>query len=83
MDFFFFLFLKMYGERIWNIVEKGWEAPLKLDVTGRSTSELKPKQEWDKLDKIETNTQTLFSIFNRVNPDEFNRIVTCKRAKKA
>ena len=64
-------------------MEKGWEAPLKLDVTGRSTSELKPKQEWDKLDKIETNTQTLFIIFNGVNPDEFNRIATCKRAKKA
>ena len=42
-------------------MEKGWGAPLKLDMIGRSTSELKPKQEWDKLDKIETNTQTLLS----------------------
>ena len=31
-------------------MEYGWGHPLKLYVTERSTSKLKPKQEWNKID---------------------------------
>ena len=40
----------MQIERVWNLVEYGWGPPLKLEVNGKSTSKLKPQQEWDKLD---------------------------------
>ena len=65
-------------------MEYGWGSSLKLDVTGRSTGELKPKQEWDKLDNegSEANARALFSIFNGASPHEFRRIGTCKRAKE-
>ena len=36
-------FIKMQGEWVWNLVEYEWGAPLKLDMNGKSTSELKPK----------------------------------------
>ena len=56
---------------VWNLVEYGWGPALKLDVNKKSTSELKPKQEWDKLDNdgSEANAWAFFSIFNRVSPD--------------
>ena len=58
---------------------------LKLYVNGKSTDELKPKKEWHKLDNEESdaNARVLFSIFNRVSPNEFCKIATCKDAKKA
>ena len=61
----------MQGEMVWNLVEYGWGPTLKLDVNRKSTSELKPKQEWDKLDNdgSEANAWAFFSIFNRVSPD--------------
>ena len=43
-------FLKIQGEQVWNSVEYGQRPLLRLDVNGKSTSELKPKQEWGKLD---------------------------------
>lgn len=63
----------------------GWGPPLKLDVNGTSTSELKPKEEWDKLDNegSKANIKVLFSIFNGVSPDEFCRIANCTCAKEA
>ena len=59
--------------------------PLKLDVIGRSTRELKPKQECDKIDNkgSEVNTRALFSIFNGVSPNKFHKIAICKCAKEA
>ena len=43
-------FLKIQGEQVWNSLKYGQGPLLRLDVNGKSTSELKPKQEWDKLD---------------------------------
>ena len=56
-----------------------------LDAQGRSTGELKPKHEWDKVDNegSEANVRALFSIFNGVCPYEFHKIANYKRAKKA
>ena len=56
-----------------------------LDVHGRSTRELKPKQDWDKADNEvnEANTRALFNIFNGACPDEFHRIANCMHAKEA
>ena len=56
-----------------------------LDVRGRSLGELKPKQDWDKVDNegSEANVRALFSIFNRVCPDEFRKITNHTRAKEA
>ena len=64
-------FLKVQGEMVWNLVEYGWGPALKLDVNRKSTGELKPKQEWEKLDNdgSEANVWAFFSIFNRVSPD--------------
>ena len=75
----------MQGERVWNSIEYGWGPPLILDAQGRSTGELKPKHEWDKVDNegSEANVRALFSIFNGVCLDEFHKIANCKRAKKA
>ena len=57
------------GEIVWNSVEFGWRAPLKLDGTRRSTNKLKPKQDCDKLDKegSEDNAWGFYSIFNEVS----------------
>ena len=59
--------------------------PLKLDINGNSTGELKPKNEWDrsKNEVSEANAKTIFSIFNGVSPDEFKRIANCTKAKDA
>ena len=74
----------MKWEIVWNAVEYWWESSLKLDVIKRSTSELELKQEWDKIDnEVRTMLEPFFSIFNGVSPNEFCRIATCKRAKKA
>ena len=43
-------FLKIQGEQVWNLVKYGQGPLLRLDVNGKSISELKPKQEWEKLD---------------------------------
>ena len=55
-------FLKMQGKRVWNFVEYGQRPPLILDAQGRSTRELKPKNEWDKVDNegSEANAKALF-----------------------
>ena len=66
-------------------MEYGWWPSLILDVHGRSTKELKPKWDWDKVDneESEANARVLFSIFNGVYPDEFRRIENYTRAKEA
>ena len=63
------VFLKIQGERVWNLVEYGWGPPLILDAQGRSIRELKPKHEWDKVDNegSEGNVRALFRIFNGVS----------------
>ena len=66
-------------------MEYGWGPPLILDIHGRSTRELKPRQDWDKVDneRSEANVRPLFSIFNGVCLDEFFWITNCNRAKEA
>ena len=60
-----------------------------MSDTRRSTGEVKPKQEWDKLDNegSEVNAWALYNIFNGLGSNEFSnefcRITTCKCAKKA
>lgn len=51
---------------------------MKLDGIGKG--ELKPKQEWDKVDNEgnEVNVQALFSIFSGVSLDKFHKITTWK-----
>ena len=68
-------FLKLQGDMVQNLVEYGWGPPLILNAQGRSTRELKPKNEWDKADNegSEANARALFSIFNGVCLDEFHR----------
>ena len=63
----------MQRERVWNSVEYGWGPQLKFNVNEKSISELKLKQECDKLhnDGSEANAWALFSIFNGVSPIEF------------
>ena len=77
-------FLKMQGRQVLNLVEFGWGSSLKLNEIGRSTGELKHKQEWDKLDNEDSdaNAQSLYNIFNGDTLDEFRRIVTCKWVKE-
>ena len=72
-------------QRVWDSVEYGWRSPLILDAQGRSTCELNPKHEWDKVNNegSEANARALFSIFNGVCPDEFRRIENCKRTMEA
>ena len=55
-----------------------------LDAQGRSIWEVKPKNEWDKVDNegSEANDRVLFSILNGACPDEFRRIANCKCAKE-
>ena len=50
-------FLKIQCEQVWNLVEYGQGPLLRLDVNGKSTSELKPKQKWDKLDNKGSETK--------------------------
>ena len=78
-------FLKMQGERVWNLIEYGWGLPLILDTQGRSIGELKPKKEWDKADNecSEANTRALFNICNGVCPYRFCRIANCKHENEA
>lgn len=66
-------------------MEYGWGLSLKLDVNGKSTGKLKPKQEWDKLDNdgSEVNIKALFSILNGVCLDEFCKIANYTLAKEA
>lgn len=56
---------------------------MKLDGIGKLNGELKPKQEWDKVDNEgnEVNVQALFSMFNDVSPDKFHKITTWKSEK--
>ena len=54
-------FLKMQGERVWNLVEYGWGPLLILNAQGRSTEELKPKHEWDK-DNNKSSEANSYSI---------------------
>lgn len=68
------------------LVEFGCGPPLKLDGAQRSNiGELKPKQEWDKLDNenSEINVLALYNIYNGVNSSEFHRMATCKWVKEA
>ena len=66
-------------------MEYGWGPLLILDVHGRSTRELKPKQDWDKANNkgSKANAKTLVSIFNGVCQDEFHRIENCTCTKEA
>ena len=59
--------------------------PLILDIHGRLTGELKPKQDWDKANNkgSEVNVRALFSIFNIICPNEFRKIANCSYVKKA
>lgn len=54
-------------------------------MNGTSTGELKPKQEWDKLDNegSKANVKVFICIFNGVCHDEFCRIANCTCAKEA
>lgn len=56
---------------------------MKLDEIGKPNGELKPKQEWDKVDNEgnEMSVQVLFSIFNGVSLDKFHKITTWKCEK--
>ena len=78
-------FLKMQGERVWNSAKYGQGPPLILNSQGRSISELKPKNKWDKADNedSEANARAFFSIFNGVCLNEFHKIANCKHAKEA
>ena len=62
-----------------------WKGVFFLNAQGRSTRELKPKNEWDKADNegSEANVRALFIIFNEVCQDEFRRMANCKHAKEA
>ena len=66
-------------------MEYGWGPPLILYIHGRSTRELKPKQDWDKADNegSDTNVRALTNIFNGVCPNEFHKITNYTRAKEA
>ena len=77
-------FLKMQGRQVLNLVEFGCGSSLKLNGIRRSTGELKPIQEWDKLDNEDSdvNAQSLYNILNGVSLDEFYRIATCKWVKE-
>ena len=59
--------------------------PLILDIHGRLTGELKPKQDWDKANNkgSEVNVRALFSIFNIICPNEFRKIANCSYVKQA
>ena len=78
-------FLKMKGEKVWNLVEYGWGPLLILDAQGRSTGELKSKNECDKINNegSKANVRLLFSIFNGVCPNKLCMIANCKCAKEA
>lgn len=80
---FFFKKCKESGFKIQFNSVRG--PPLSLDGTSRSISELKLKQECDKVDNEgrEVNSLALLSIFKGVSFEEFCRIATCKLAKEA
>ena len=78
-------FLKMQCEKVWNAVEFGWSPHKVLDREGRLTNVIKPKLEWDRGDNeaSENNARAMYSIFNAISMDEFQRIATCISAKEA
>ena len=78
------VYFKMQGEQVWNSMEYGWGPSLILDFRGRSTGELKRKQDWDKANNegSEVNAEALFSIFDGVCPNEFCRIANSPHAKE-
>lgn len=56
-----------------------------VDKNGRSTMEIKLKQEWNLLndEADEANVKALYYIFNCVSLDEFYNITMCKYVKEA
>lgn len=76
---------KMQRELVWNLVEFGWGLPLKLDGTRDKLENSIPKKKHNKLDNkgSEANAWVLYIIFNKVSPNEFFKILTCKSAEEA
>lgn len=83
-------FLQSLDENIWNIVENGWEHPIKpvesKTAEGSSAkTELKPRSEWltYEIRDYNNDVKARHSLFTALSKREKKRIGMCKTAKKA
>ncbi|MCI49079.1 gag-protease polyprotein [Trifolium medium] len=61
-------FLKSIDNKTWKAVLKGWNHPVIVDKVGKSTLELKPKEDWSKEDELALgNSKALNALFNGVD----------------
>ena len=68
---------------MWDVVLDGLYVPMKTGM-GSEALELKLKSEWSKtkVKKVQVNFKVINTLHFDLNPTEFNRISTCKTAKK-
>ena len=68
-------FLEMQNGRIWNAMEFRWSPTMLVHKNGRFTIEIKPKQEWDRVDNKtnEVDANAIYCIFNDVILMSFTR----------
>jgi hypothetical protein len=74
---------------MWNIVEMGWEHPIKpvdsKKAEGSSASMLKPRKEWtvEEVNDRNCDFKARNSLFTALSKRERTRISHCDNAKKA
>ncbi|XP_048443096.1 uncharacterized protein LOC125478705 [Pyrus x bretschneideri] len=83
-------FLWALDDRVWLVVEEGWETPTVEETKGEGQSSvtismLKPRKVWseDERNSSTFNQRALNALFIAVLPEQFNYISKCSTAKEA
>ncbi|XP_048423736.1 uncharacterized protein LOC125469828 [Pyrus x bretschneideri] len=83
-------FLWALDDRVWLVVEEGWEPPTVEETKGEGQSSvtismLKPRKVWseDERNSSTFNQRALNALFTAVSPEQFNYISKCSTAKEA
>ena len=77
------IFIRSYDYEMWNVVLDGPYVPMKIG-TGVEASVPKLRSEWSESEvkRVQVNFKAINTLHCALNPTEFNRISTCKTAKK-
>ena len=77
------IFMRSYNYEMWDVVLDGPYVPMKKKV-GSEESESKLRSEWmeAKVKKVQVNFKAINTLHCALNPNEFDRILTCKTAKE-
>ena len=77
------IFMRAYDYEMWDVVLNDLYVPMKTKVESEAL-EPKLRSEWIELEvkKVQVNFKAINTLHCALNPTKFNRISTCKTAKK-